>query len=88
MTNIQLKDISQNTSRKCHELILGDTTLYFSFATVVGFYHPSTGIVLCENIWGKTTGKHLNWIGDASLRVPRAEFLEKLSSLPIAKYIG
>jgi len=55
---------------------------YFSYKTLVAFEHVSTGLVIRENIWGNTTGKHLNWIdNDKSKRVNTETFFEKLDEL-------
>lgn len=35
---------------------------YFSYQTCIAFRTPKTGLVVRENSWGPTTGKHLNWI--------------------------
>lgn len=37
-------------------------SVYFSYRTPVAFYHYKWGLVVHKNIWGPTTGKHLNWI--------------------------
>lgn len=65
-----------------HSLQMGEKCLYFSYETVVGFYHPAVGLVASENVWSQTTGKHINKIG-ASKRTPHAEFLELFN-----KYFG
>jgi hypothetical protein len=55
---------------------------YFSYKTLVAFNHKSTGLVIRENLWGNTTGKHLNWIdNDKSKRVDTPTFFEKLDEL-------
>ena len=55
---------------------------YFSYKTLVAFNHKSTGLVIRENLWGNTTGKHLNWIdADKSKRVDTPTFFEKLDEL-------
>ena len=55
---------------------------YFSYKTLVAFDHKSTGLVIRENIWGNTTGKHLNWIDDdKSKRVNENTFIDKLCEL-------
>ncbi len=55
---------------------------YFSYNTLVAFKHPSSDLVIRENIWGNTTGKHLNWIdNDKSKRVNTETFFEKLQEL-------
>jgi hypothetical protein len=41
---------------------VGDLTVYFSYSTPVAFRSCQHGLVICENQWGPTTGKHLNWI--------------------------
>lgn len=41
---------------------IGPLTLYFSYRTVVAFRCPKFGLVVCENVWSRTTGKHLNWL--------------------------
>jgi hypothetical protein len=51
---------------------IGDLTLAFSYETVVGFATPSTGWVVSENVWSRTTGKHLN-------RLPRGTIRERIS---------
>lgn len=54
-------------------------TLWYSYQTVVAF-RAAGGLRVCENIYGVTTGKHLNWIdqGDKKARLPRAEFEQDL----------
>tara|TARA_R100001015_G_C4554525_1_gene115657 strand:+ start:333 stop:659 length:327 start_codon:yes stop_codon:yes gene_type:complete len=55
---------------------------YFSYNTLVAFQHPSSDLVIRDNIWGNTTGKHLNWIDDdKSKRVNTETFFEKLQEL-------
>lgn len=36
--------------------------LYYSYQTIVAYYDGVDGLVCSENIFGVTTGKHLNWI--------------------------
>ena len=39
-------------------------------------------LVISENVWGTTTGKHLNWINeDKTKRIPNKEFEQKLSKI-------
>ena len=45
---------------KCHEIYVGNLTLLFSYETLVGFAVPGIGRITSENIWGSTTGKHIN----------------------------
>ena len=36
--------------------------LYYSYETIVAYYDLQDGLVCSTNVWGNTTGKHLNWI--------------------------
>ena len=54
---------------------------YFSYDTLVAFYDDE-GLWIRENIWGPTTGKHLNWIDrDKSIRVDSKTFQDRLQRL-------
>lgn len=49
--------------------------LYYSYKTIVAYYDVQDGLVCSENVWGVTTGKHLNWIQpDKKRRVKSTEF--------------
>ena len=51
---------------------------WFSYHTLIAFSSHKTGFVIRENIWGPTTGKHLNWIdSDKSKRVDTETFEAK-----------
>lgn len=79
---------SDNYGAHSLEVHIGDLTLYFSYDTVVAFQAPGIpGIVVSENCWSTTTGKHLNWIDDGNkkARVKRAEFEHQLKSV-LAKH--
>lgn len=58
----------------------GAIRIYYSYKTIVAYYRPSEGVVVCENNWGTTTGKHLNWIdnGNKKHRLPYDEFQKRL----------
>lgn len=61
---------------------VGQLDLYFSYETVVAFRAPKTGLVVSENVWSSTTGKHLNWIcPDKSRRVSNEEFEKQLAEV-------
>lgn len=54
---------------------LGTIALYYSYQTIVAYSDNQDGLVVCENVWGVTTGKHLNWIDrDHSKRIGRDLF--------------
>ena len=59
----------------------GKNTFYFSYQTCVAFMHKGE-LYICENVWGTTTGKHLNEINpNHDIRLPYSEFMEKLENL-------
>lgn len=60
---------------------VGSLTLWYSYDTVVAF-RGKNGRVVSQNVWGTTTGKHLNWIdgGNKSTRIPYDQFVEQLQS--------
>ena len=51
-------------------------TYWFSYDTLVAFKPLGGPLIVRENVWGTTTGKHLNWIddGDKKSRVDAEEF--------------
>lgn len=60
---------------------VGRLTLFFSYNTVVAF-KDGFNFVISENVWSRTTGKHLNWIDDdKSQRIPHFEFEKKLEEV-------
>ena len=65
------------------KITVGGVTIWYSYDTAVAFETHATGLVVCENVWGKTTGKHLNIIdgGNKSARLPAAEFEKKLQAV-------
>lgn len=60
---------------------VGHVTFYFSYDTIVAFLEPGVGLTISVNRWGPTTGKHLNWISEHTLRTSRSEFDKKLDAL-------
>jgi hypothetical protein len=64
-----------------HGVTMPGISLYFSYETVVAYQTDTDGLVVSENCWGPTTGKHLNWIcSDRKRRVKRELFEEKLQN--------
>ena len=60
---------------------IGDLEIFFSYETPVAF-RTSAEFVIRENVWGPTTGKHLNMISpDKSRRVPGDVFEAKLAEI-------
>lgn len=73
---------SENYGSHCQKLVIGNLTLYFSYDTVIAFAAPGmTSLAISVNVWGPTTGKHLNWIcSDKARRIPYTEFKAKLDA--------
>lgn len=53
---------SDNYGAHTLQVDFGNFCLYYSYKTIVAYYDLQDGLVCCENVWGVTTGKHLNWI--------------------------
>lgn len=61
--SISLSHYTTNDSPNALELsLMGWVVIWFSYETVVAFESPWTGRVVSENVWSRTTGKHLNAI--------------------------
>ena len=65
------------------KVVVGNITLYFSYHTVIAFRAPGYGLVVGQNVWSPTTGKHLNEIdgGDKKSRLPYTDFRRLLDEL-------
>lgn len=54
---------------------IGELKLYFSYKTVIAFECTEHGMIASENIWGRTSGSHLNIIApNEDRRIDRNEF--------------
>lgn len=62
---------------------IGSIILYYSYDTIIGFSTPKHPLCVTENVWGPTTGKHLNMISEKKDRIPREEFLDKLRNITL-----
>lgn len=61
---------------------VGNISLFFSYKTLVAFETPEDGLICCENVWGSTTGGHLNIIEpDHSLRYDPPSFMKRVEKL-------
>lgn len=78
-----------NYGVNCKYMDLGNIKLYYSYETIIGYSTNSGGLVLTENVWGNTTGKHLNWLDrDKKKRIPYNEFQKRLKSVLSDKFSG
>lgn len=73
---MEIRQLATNFS----EVKIGSLSLCFSYKTLVAFRYAGE-LVIHENIWGKTTGKHLNLIGDKKFRVSCQEFTKKFKEM-------
>jgi len=70
---------SDNYGAHAIKIDMGIFELYYSYQTIVAFYDPEFGLVVSENCWKTTTGKHLNAIEpNKKLRLARTEFEKQL----------
>lgn len=54
-----------NSNYGVHTLCFTDpqgNDFYYSYKTLVAYRKNGQGLVVRQNEWGSTTGKHLNWI--------------------------
>jgi len=73
--NYESDNYGVNTLRVSYNSI----TIYYSYKTIIAYRDFTDGLVICENVWSVTTGKHLNWINpDHSIRLSYDDFQEKL----------
>ena len=57
--------ISHPTNRPNYaEVQVGRIRYAFSYRTCIGAAHPEHGVITRENVWGPTTGRHLNYWDD------------------------
>ena len=78
----EFESYSENTDNwNCLKLYLQNVTLWNSNHTPVAFRKSGSPLVVRENDWNTTTGKHLNWIdgGNKSARINGAEFERQLA---------
>lgn len=55
-------------------------TVWFSYSTPIAFAVPGLGRIKSENIWPRTTGKHLNSIY-AKETLPNDEFVKRFNEV-------
>lgn len=75
-------DLRPGESKDAKTVTLGDVRIVFSYRTAIAFYSPATGWVVSENVWGRTTGRHLNQETPVdAVRIPYSEFHQQLVRL-------
>lgn len=73
---------SDNYGAHSRRVELANITLFYSYDTIVAYRDAEDGLIVSENQWSTTTGKHLNWIdgGDKKSRKPAFVFSEMLAA--------
>lgn len=72
---IELTTVSTNLTK----FSLGNLDIYFSYNTAVAFEDSQANLVISQNKWSPTTGKHLSIINkDVSDRIPYEQFTKEL----------
>jgi hypothetical protein len=61
------------------EVTLGSVTVVFSYQTPIAFWGDD-GLVIRQNDWGPTTGKHLNHVSTTRERVDGETFARALEA--------
>ena len=61
-------------------ITIGGVQVFYSYQTPVAFRTADGRLVVRQNEWNQTSGKHLNWIdgGDQTSRIPGKEFVKRL----------
>ena len=63
---------------------IGTNRVYYSYSTIIAF-RVDSHLYISENIWGTTTGKHLNYINSAKeIHIPNDEFNLLLDTLELS----
>jgi hypothetical protein len=77
-----MPSISRDNQATCVEF--GFVTVWFSYETPIAFQFEGQPRVVSQNVWSKTTGKHLSAIdgGNHKTRVDHAQF-QKLWDLSV-----
>jgi len=73
---------SDNYGVNSLKVVLETITLYYSYETIIAYRDIQDGLVVHQNVWGVTTGKHLNWIdgGNKTDRLDGDNFDEMLQA--------
>lgn len=64
------------------KIILGDLVIYFHYQFVIGFYAPTTGLIIAENWMSSSSlGRALNSINkDKKIRIEHQQLLNALTN--------
>ena len=81
---VSFRNENENSAKNFNSVSIGDIIFYFSYETCVGVYIENR-LYVHENVWGTTTGKHLNWLdgGNKKDRLNSDEFDKIISRVSI-----
>ena len=73
---------SDNYGVNSLKVVLETITLYYSYETIIAYQDSQDGLIVHQNVWKTTTGKHLNWIdnGNKKSRLDGCKFDEMLQA--------
>lgn len=85
MPNVHLSEVEpyygNGFYKKFMKVDIDTYTFYFSYETIVAYETPETGLVVSENIWSVTTGRHLNSLNSKEDRILNKEFDKQVTEL-------
>lgn len=70
------------------KVTVGPVTLWFSYKTCVAFQVDGHDQVVHTNIWGLTTGKHLNWLDKGQKERVNADKFQQLYNEQVLPVVG
>lgn len=80
---MSVKLVNYGDKANTNAVDIGTLRIYFSYTTPVAFRDYSKGkLVISQNEWTRTTGKHLNMINDdKKIRIPKEDFNKELDKV-------
>lgn len=82
MNSCSISSYTRTPRSNAQVVTMGGITVYFSYSTPVAFVTPQGELVIRQNDWSATSGRHLNIIDpDHSKRITGEAFRARLSAL-------
>lgn len=69
---------SENYGAHALQFFTPNGTFWFSYKTLIAFKYRGSDLVIRENEWKTTTGKHLNWIDPDKKKRVNGETFQKI----------
>jgi len=90
MSSIQIESHDSQTHKSVViQTPKGRVDVHFSYQSVIAFKVGDGPMIVSENCWSTTTGKHINSINnDRKARLPRAVFMQKYEAALDALFGG